>query len=366
MKREKILVRGVNWLGDAVMSTPALLRLREARPDAHITILTPDKLIDLWKEHPALDEAIPFAAGESVLNIGVRLRLGNFQAALVLPNSPRSALEVFLGRIPERIGYSRPWRNIFLTKKILPRLQELKMRKRSAAEIKSLIAAGLSPEKTVPASAHHIYQYLHLVAESFGANPEPLAPRLEISSDEIVSVYRRFQISSDLKWLGINAGAEYGPAKRWPRERFLAVAKEILSRPDWGVLFLGGSADTSLVAQMVAELQKTAPENRLRDLSGRTSLRQLCAVMKMCRVVLTNDTGPMHVAAAVGTPVVVPFGSTSPEMTSPGLPAETAHRFLRTKVPCSPCYLRECPIDFRCMRGISIEAVLGAIREISK
>ena len=107
----RILVRGTNWLGDAVMTTPALLRLRGKFPNAHIALLTPEKLRELWLHHPAVNETISFASGESVFSIGKKLRGGKFDLALVLPNSPRSVLEIFLAGIPERIGYARPWRN---------------------------------------------------------------------------------------------------------------------------------------------------------------------------------------------------------------------------------------------------------------
>src|SRR5208337_3381379 len=135
----RILVRGTNWLGDAVMTTPALLRLREAYPDAHVTLLSPQKLADLWRHHPAVHETISFAPGESVFAIGKKLRAGQFDVALVLPNSPRSALEVFLAAIPRRIGYARPWRNFFLTQFAAPRAGVVKMRKRSRAEIRRLV-----------------------------------------------------------------------------------------------------------------------------------------------------------------------------------------------------------------------------------
>ena len=137
----RILVRGVNWLGDAVMTTPALLRLREKFPAAHITLLTPEKLRDLWLNHPAVNETISFAPGESVFSVGKKLRAGKFDLALVLPNSPRSALEVFLAGIPRRIGYARPWRNFFLTQTVAPRAEAVKMHKRSEAEIRQLVAA---------------------------------------------------------------------------------------------------------------------------------------------------------------------------------------------------------------------------------
>ncbi|HZL14186.1 MAG TPA: glycosyltransferase family 9 protein, partial [Verrucomicrobiae bacterium] len=111
----RILVRGVNWLGDAVMTTTALLRLREKFSDAHIALLTPEKLRDLWKNHPAIDETISFAPNETIFTIAKKVRAGKFDCALVLPNSPRSAIEIFLAGIPKRIGYARPWRIFFLT-----------------------------------------------------------------------------------------------------------------------------------------------------------------------------------------------------------------------------------------------------------
>src|ERR1017187_1524015 len=126
----RIIVRGVNWLGDAVMTTPALQRLREALPDAHIALLTHEKLADLWQHHPSLNSIITFSPGESPWSVARRLRAENFQAALVLPNSPRSALEVWLARIPQRIGYARPWRNRLLTQPLAPRPGQMRMPKR--------------------------------------------------------------------------------------------------------------------------------------------------------------------------------------------------------------------------------------------
>lgn len=138
----RILVRGTNWLGDAVMTTPALLRLREKFPDAHIALLSQSKLTELWQQHPAINETTPFAIGESAFAIAKKLRAGKFDLALVLPNSPRSALETFLAHIPRRVGYSRPWRNFFLTQTVSSRAEAVKMRKRSAGEIRSLITGG--------------------------------------------------------------------------------------------------------------------------------------------------------------------------------------------------------------------------------
>ncbi len=361
---EKILVRGVNWLGDAVMTTPALQRLRDAKPDAHIALLTHEKLRELWQHHPAIDSVLTFATGESVFAVARRLRAGQFTTALVLPNSPRSALEVFLARIPQRIGLARPWRNFLLTRRIQPPAGTVEMHKRSLAEIQELNRADSPPPPAaIPAAAHHLHQYLHLAAE-LGANPEPVPPRLEVTQDEVTAIKKRFGFSavSGTLLLGLNPGAEYGPAKRWPRERFVAAAIELQRRTNCCWWIFGGKADESLASSIAAEISaaRTGPPDSVRNLAGQTSLRELCAALKACALIITNDTGPMHVAGAVGTPVVVPFGSTSPELTGPGLPGDPRHRLIKAQVACSPCFLRECPIDFRCLNGITVEKVVEA------
>ena len=367
----RILIRGTNWLGDAVMSTPALLRLREKFPAAHIALLAPEKLRELWTNHPAVNEIISFGVGEGLFSIAKKLRAGKFDLALVLPNSPRSAMEVWWANIPQRLGYARPWRNFFLTKTIPTRPGHAQMHKRSVGEIKQLVAADVNRRTdrafTSAATAHQIHEYLHLVA-ALGANPEPLPPQLFVTPEEIEAVKKKFGLAEIANPIfGLNPGAEYGPAKRWPVGRFIAAAKEIQQRTNCVWLLFGGKADVA-VTQRAADIL-SAEQNFRQDagstlnLAGKTSLRELMSLLKTCRVLLTNDTGPMHVAAALGTPVVVPFGSTSPELTGPGLPGDPRHRLLKSDAPCSPCFLRECPIDFRCMNGISVERVVNAVLE---
>jgi heptosyltransferase-2 len=369
----KILVRGTNWLGDAVMTTPALLRLREKFPDALIALLTPEKLRGLWLHHPAVNEIISFAPGEGVFSVGRRLRRWGeapdeptmargdarptqFDLALVLPNSPRSAIEVFLAGIPKRIGHARPWRNFFLTQTVAPRPGAGKMSKRSVAEIKRLVAAdgsqrpisigGVLPNS---ATAHQIHEYLHLAA-ALGANPEPLAPQLFVAPEEIDAAKKKFGLPEITQPIfGLNPGAEYGPAKRWPVEKFIAAAREIQQKTNCVWILFGGKGDQQLASQIASAIHDS--RFTIHDFAGKTSLR------------LTNDTGPMHVAAALGTPVVVPFGSTSPELTGPGLPGDPRHRLLKSDAPCSPCFLRECPVDFRCMNGIGVGRVVEAVVE---
>jgi heptosyltransferase II len=358
----RILVRGTNWLGDAVMTTPALMRLRERFSDAHITLLAPEKLRDLWLTHPAVNEMISIAPGENVFSVGQKLRAGNFDLALVLPNSPRSALEAWLAGIPQRIGYARPWRNWFLTQTVASRTDAVRMRKPSVGEIKELIAKN--PESGIqnPAiakTAHQIYEYMHLAA-ALGANPEPMAPQLSVSRDEIEAVKKKFGLDGIKRPIfGLNPGAEYGPAKRWPLDKFIAVAHEIQQRADCTWLVFGGKADEPVAHRIGSAIP--SPPYAVLNLAGKTSLRELMALLTVCRVLLTNDSGPMHVASALGTPVVVPFGSTSPELTGPGLPGDQRHRLLKSDAACSPCFLRKCPIDFRCLNGISVERVVKAV-----
>lgn len=356
---QRILVRGVNWLGDAVMTTPALLRLRERFPQAHITLLTPEKLRDLWQRHPAVNETLEFSQRESAFAVARRLRAGKFDLAVVLPNSPRSALEVWLAGIPRRIGYARPWRNWFLTQSVAVRPEAVRMRKRSLGEIRNLTNPALTHHTsriTYPVSAHQLHEYLHL-ASALGARADLLPPQLVVGFEEIAAARIKFGLNeTTAPILGLNPGAEYGPAKRWPVERFIAAARELQQRTNCRWLVFGGKADAPIATEIESALQLTP-----RNLAGQTSLRELMALLRLCRVLLTNDTGPMHVAAALGTPVVVPFGSTSPELTGPGLPGDPRHRLLKSDAPCSPCYLRECPIDFRCMNGISVERVTEAV-----
>jgi heptosyltransferase-2 len=358
----RILVRGTNWLGDAVMTTPALLRLREKFPDAHLALLTPEKLRDLWAHHPALNETLSVAPDDNVLSVSWKLRRGKFDLALVLPNSPRSALEPWLAGIPQRIGYARPWRNGFLTQAVPPRADAVEMHQRSADEIRGLIAASpesINPGPEINVLAHQIHEYLHL-AGVLGADPDPLPPRLAVTLQEIEAVKKKFSLGVTRRlFFGLNPGAEYGPAKRWPVEKFIAAAREVENRTDCTWLIFGGQDDAGLAHQIESAIP--SPPSAVLNLAGKTSLRELMALLKICRVLLSNDTGPMHVAAALGTPVVVPFGSTSPELTGPGLPDDPRHRLLTSVAPCSPCFLRECPIDFRCMNGISVERVVEAV-----
>jgi len=336
--------------------------------------LTPSKLSDLWRFHPAVNETISIGPDESAFSIGRRLRAGGFDLALLLPNSPRSAIEAWLGKIPHRIGLAGGLRNWFLTEAVPARPGRMRMRKRSSGEIRRLInsaalkagepggeSQGAGPGNA-DFSAHQVHEYLHLTA-ALGADPDPLPPQLAVSPSEVGAAAQKFGLheagAGALPIFSLIPGVEYGPAKRWPQKRFAAAARQIHERANCLWLLLGGEADAGLAGEIASEAR--LPDSSLRNLAGQTSLRDLMALLKLSRVLLANDSGPMHVAAALGTPVVVPFGSTSPELTGPGLPGASRHRLIRTDAPCSPCFLRQCPIDFRCMTGISVPRVVDAV-----
>jgi len=354
---ENILVRSVNWLGDAVMSTPALLRLREARPGARVTLLSPEKLAGLWERQPFVDEVLTFSPVESVWQVARRLRKKKFAVGLAFPNSIRSALELWLAGIPRRIGVARAGRSLLLTQTVPLRRGAVEMRKRSVRDIRQSIRKN-GRIALLPRTAHHVHHYLHLVA-ALGALPDLLPPRIEVSEETVAGVRGKFGLASaeGRPWFGLNPGAEYGPAKRWPAERFVAAACALREKTQCRWMVFGGPGDRALAEMIASDIARVTGEPPL-NLAGKTSLRELAAVLKICGLVLTNDSGPMHLAAAVGAPVTAIFGSTSPELTGPIFSA--CAQIVRGHAPCAPCFRRECPIDLRCLLGIETKQVVEA------
>ena len=338
------------------MTLPALHRLREAKPEAKLTLLTDEKLSGLWEENDYIDDILTFKKGESPYLIGKRLKNYSFDAALILPNSFRTALECWHGDIPRRIGYAGNWRSFLLTDAIEPRTESIPTQKRIKIDIEYRLINQLKPQ-TFPSSAHHIHRYLHLVKQ-LGASNTPIAPKLTPKQEE--PPYEALR--QPRPHLGIISGAEYGPAKCWPVGNFIEAANQLINKQQVHVLLLGGPNDVKTADEVASKISSDHTTN----LAGKTSLSKLVSVLADCDVILCNDSGPMHVAAAVGTPVVVPFGSTSPDLTGPGLPedADSPHQLLRTDAGCSPCFLRECPIDFRCLKAITVNEVMAAIERV--
>lgn len=343
----RVLVRGVNWIGDAVMSMPAVQRLRELHPHAHIVLLCPAKLHDLWSHNPYLNEVIP--VGDKI-DIDA-LRREEFDLAVVFPNSIRSALECWRARIPRRVGFAGQWRRFLLTDIVAQPRGEV------AIDATMDVDGRTITRKVFFSMRHQAHRYLDLVSY-LGGNRELCRPKIFLSHEDLPPLTKFFR-DDGRPLVAICPGAEYGPAKRWMPTRFAEVAKRVAQQVDCRWLLVGGRADAE-IARGVADALAAAhlEPNTIVNVAGQTTLAELCGLFKCCKLVMTNDTGPMHIASALGVPLIAIFGSTSPELTGPLSDRATV---IRQPVECSPCFLRECPIDFRCMTRISIDQVVDAV-----
>jgi len=311
----RILVVAPNWIGDALMAQPLLARLREKHSASTIDVLAPDWVAPVLKRMPEVEEVIAVPLRHGPLQLGERRRLGRelrgrgYEQAFVLPNSWKSALVPFFARIPKRTGYRGEMRY------------------------------GLLNDVRKPARAPMAEHYARLAGE--GAVSKP---RLRVTPDEIEQAKRRHGVSG--RYIAICPGAEYGPAKRWP---YFAELTPKLPLP---AVLLGSPGD----AQAAAGIPGT-------NLAGKTPLDDAVLLIAGAAAVVSNDSGLMHVAAALGRPQVALFGSSSPEHTPP---LSDAARVLWLHIECSPCYKRECPLGhFRCMKEMSVEMVLDKVRSLA-
>src|SRR5437763_9512000 len=318
LKPFRILIRSSNWLGDAVMSVPAVRMIKNGRPDAYVSIAVPEKLAALWKIVPEVDEIIALPSKSVIAAARLFCRRPPFDVAILFPNSLRSALEVFLADIPRRVGWRGHWRRWLINQ---------------------------CPRQSIPLGiVHQTYKYLEL-ASTLGAVVKPEFPPAKSITD------RREHFK-----FGLCPGAEYGPAKQWPR--FAEVAQEIAGRfPVQWILF--GTAGDGAIGAKIAEVLGDKCVNRI----GQTTLEQLINELRDCDLLLTNATGTMHLADLLRVPTASIFGSTEPQRTGP---LGQGHRIFRHHVECSPCFLRECPLDFRCMAAVtSAEVVVGIERMLA-
>jgi lipopolysaccharide heptosyltransferase II len=325
LKPFNILIRSPNWLGDAVMSAPAVRAIKAGRPDARVTILARAKLADFWKTMPEVDEIIPIQPREGLLSVARKIA-NRFDVAFVFPNSIRTGLEVRLAGIPRRIGYRRRGRGRSIN--------------------------AIVPDSKPGPILHQVHHYLNMARYAGAIVPDPGKAPLEPAPAPAPS-------PSQPVCVGLVPGAEYGPAKRWMPESFATVARRV--RDEAGVQWriLGVEADRPIADLIAARL-----DGQCENLAGQTTLAQLIERLRECRLLLTNDTGTMHLAAHLGVPVLAIFGSTEDRLTGPLGPAS---RVLRHHVPCSPCFLRECPLDFRCMQAVTVEEVTAAVlRELAR
>ncbi len=320
LQKLRVVVRGSNWLGDAVMNVPAVRALKAGRPDLHLSVLTPEKLADLWKWVDAVDEVIAIPEGASVFRVARELKKRNFDAGILFPNSLRVALELFLAGIPRRVGFPGHRRSWLLNQ--IPKGRKGRM-------------ALMRPE--------HQSRHYSLLVERLGAPQlsEPLAQGREKIAE------MRF---------GICPSAEYGSAKRWPAENYRAVMDAVSSATPCQWRVFGTKKDSAIAADLLRGFSGDAV-----DLTGKTTMAELMQELSQLRFLLTNDTGTMHLAAMLGIPVVAIFGSTEPLLTGP---IGSGHVILRKQVECSPCFRRECPLDFRCMTEVKPEDATRGIYEI--
>jgi heptosyltransferase-2 len=331
LKPFEVVVRSPNWLGDACMALPAVRALKQGRPDIRVTVFGPDKLRDLWLSQGEVDAFVGKVGKEGLWKASGRLRRTGvrYDAGILFTNSTRSTLEFWLAGIPRLVGQRGSIRSWFLTQ--------------------------TCPESKLGARPlHHTEKYVGIVRHAGGSSPEPSQARPETegaAGDRASSGFR----------LGLCAGAEYGQAKRWPMERFAAAASQIsarLDRPSEWILF-GAPGEAAMGEALSAEI-RGPHQNRV----GKTSLGELIVELRTCDLLLTNDTGTMHLAAALGVPTVSIFGSTEPSLTGP---VGDRHWIVRHHVPCSPCFKRECPFGhFDCMTGITVERVVETVLEALK
>ena len=336
---KKLLVRAPNWIGDAVMATPALSALRERFRGAEITLLAKPAVAALFERHPDVDRVLVYHdpgrhAGLSGFFRLVRsLRRERFDLAFLFQNAFEAALLAALAGIPERAGYAADGRRFLLTRSLSRR----------------------------EAPVHQRDAYLHLMNLWDGAL-QARKPYLKVTEDETGrarELLGRHGISPRDLRVGINPGAAYGSAKRWLPARFAAVADRLAERHGAKILIFGGPAEVALAEAVAGEMKRPSVV-----LAGKTGVREAMALISECRLFITNDSGPMHIASAFGVPLVAVFGPTNPAATSP---SGLHDRIVQNKAECAPCAHRECPIDHRCMEGISVEAVLNeAEKQLSR
>ncbi len=334
---QRVLVRAVNWLGDAVLTLPALEALDRRFPQAEISLLANPWVSGLFEGHPAVDRVLEYRTTDVHRGLLGRLRLANtlrdggFDLAVLFPNSLDAAVLVWLGGIPRRVGYPTDARRWLLTHPV--------------------------PDVSTMPGPHQIERYLHLVRALGGNGTPSLRLPVTAAAREIAGrVLTDHGIGPGDLPVALNPGAVYGSAKRWPVERFAMVADGLAERCGARILLIGSKQERSIMDAVSARMQHPAI-----NLGGRTDLRTLMGVLERTRLLVTNDTGGMHVAAAVGTPVLAVFGPTDPQTTGP---LASYYRIVREPVPCSPCLLRECPIDHRCMTRITVDHVLQAALEL--
>jgi heptosyltransferase-2 len=323
-----------NWIGDLVMATPVLSDLRAAYPQASITAMCRTPICELLADDGAINELFCFTKPsnnflrrEDKRDIIAKIVAGKYDLGILLTNSFSSAWWFWQGKVGRRVGFSAHCRRFLLTDPV-----------------------------PLPKEKMHQVDFYKKLLEPLGISRSNTAPRLSVSIKEVEAskqlLYQRGYVRGK-KLIGINPGAAYGTAKCWPPERFRALAEKLLEEQGLFLLFFGDPSSAVLVKDICQGL----PE-RVMNLAGVTSLRELACLIKDVDLLVTNDSGPMHIGAAFGVPLVALFGSTDEEWTGPYGQKEAV---INKHVSCSPCFKRVCPIDFRCMTGITVEEVAAKV-----
>lgn len=337
----RILIVGPSWVGDMVMAQTLFTALRQRDPDCLIDVLAPDWSRPLLERMPEVRHALslPFAHGELRLRDRRSLAqslIGDYEQAIVLPNSFKSALLPFWARIPQRTG----WRG--------------EMRYGLLNDIRSL------DKEALPLM---VQRFVALATPADAPPPaidEIVAPRLRVDTSSADSCMQGLGLNQSLPVLGLCPGAEFGPSKRWPEEHFASVATGQLEQ-GWQV-WLFGSPNDRPVAEKIRQLVPEKLRWRLHILAGETSLAEAVDLLSLTDAVVSNDSGLMHIAAALHRPLVAVYGSTSPAFTPP---LHQQVEIVRTGIECSPCFKRECPLGhLRCLRDLSPTMVMEALQRV--
>lgn len=324
----KIAVRVPNWIGDTVLAIPALQSLKHNFPEARLWVVAKEWVKDLFIPGGLAENVIPLPEPSDVKSsweAAQKLRTFSFDAGLLLTNSFGSAFLFYLAKIPKRWGYATDGRSVLLTKSV--------------------------PLKDDDSSRHQVHYYLDLLS---GLGLKIVSPELKLhfSAGQQEAARHRLRslgLDPNKPLIVINPGASYGPAKRWPPVRFAELATLYQKRKNAEILVIG-SVEEAEIAESISSLMDSKPCS----LSGKTTLPELIGLISLATLFITNDSGPMHIANALGIPVVAIFGPTDPAQTGP---FQKPSIFIKENVPCWPCSYRKCPYDHRCMLNIDSEEV---------
>jgi heptosyltransferase-2 len=328
----RILVRATNWVGDAVMSLPALEVVRENFPSSSITVLARPWVIPLFKNHPAVDAIIPFKKTQGyfeyfreLMRMAELIRNNGYDLAILFQNAFEAAFLAYLGRITFRVGYRGDGRGFLLTHGVVRTDEVLKV--------------------------HQTEYYLALL-EAMGWEGTSRDPHLYAAQEDMEKARRLLHAKGIVEGdcvIGLSPGALFGEAKRWPADRFARVGDWAAERWNARVIVLGSGNETD-ICEVLCSSMAHEPYN----LCGQTSLGVAIGLVSHCSFFVTNDSGLMHIAAALGVPTLAVFGSTDPVATGPRGPKTS---IVKHEIECAPCLKPECPTDFRCMLSIEPEEV---------